>query len=244
MILAIETSGAVGSVALCQGEVVLGLRCFDTRQEAVRRLPPAIRELLEAAGDPVPEGLAVSSGPGSFNGLRVGLALAKAMAHAWQRPVVGVSTPQVWAAETAGRFPELPVAVLQPSRRGYVYLTVFGPGAVETRRSPEVVEVDQLAEVLTSPGAGRGSRATEDSSTRCGPVPVVTGDWQELAEWAAERAGVVVDPGRAESPSAVTLARLAGWRLGQTAVESYFILRPEYVSPSQAERNRGVNLGL
>ena len=225
MILALETSGARGSVALCDGATVLGLRCFDTRQEAVRRLPPVIGELLEAHGRESLEAVAVSRGPGSWNGLRVGMALAKALAHALRLPVIGVPTPQAWAAETAARWPAHPVAVVQPSRRDYVYLTVFAPGAVGAALlGPVVVEVAGLEEGLAG--------------------PVATGDWPDLSAWVATRRGVILDAERAVSPSAVTVARLAERELGQVTEDSYYTLRPEYVSPSQAERNRGVSLGL
>ena len=280
MIIALETSGAVGSVALWSGEAVLGSRSFDTQQEAVRRLPPAVRELLAVAGEAATahrrdagatgsagatgtavRGLAVSRGPGSFNGLRVGVALAKALAHAWRVPVAGIATPLVWAAETAARFPGRPVAVLQPSRREYVYLTIVesgkwnvergeGEGEVEcgtwnvergegmvvsgtkgppgVLRGPEIVAVESLGEVLAeAPDA-----------------PVLTGDWADLEEWSAQQGGFLLDTAKGASPSAETVARLAGWALGQAAADSYYILRPEYVSPSQAERNWGVNLGL
>jgi tRNA threonylcarbamoyladenosine biosynthesis protein TsaB len=234
MILALETSGTVGSVALCDGDTVLGVRSFDTRQEAVRRLPPAIRELLETHDQAALEAIAVSRGPGSFNGLRVAIALAKAMAHALRRPVLGVPTPEAWAAESAARFPAQSVAVLQPSRREYVYLTVFpagGGGAVALE--PVVTEVARLEEALLVPG-----------TTPAAGVTVLTGDWPDLSAWAATRPGVVADGQRAVSPSAVTVARLARERWGEVAEDSYYSLRPEYVSPSQAERNWGVNLGL
>jgi tRNA threonylcarbamoyladenosine biosynthesis protein TsaB len=239
MVLAIETSGTVGSVALGRGETILGSACFDTRQEAVRRLPPAVEELLEKnGGADALTGLAVSNGPGSFNGLRVGVALAKAMAHALRRPVVGIPTPQVWATETMARFPRRPVAVLQPSRRGHVYLTLCGPDSGQRDRAailggPEVVEIDNLTEALAPVVPGK----------QTAPL-VLTGDWLDLEAWAADRQGLICDTGRGLSPAAVTVAHLARWLLDRDVKDSYYILRPAYVSVSQAERNWGVNLGL
>jgi tRNA threonylcarbamoyladenosine biosynthesis protein TsaB len=234
MILALETSGTVGSVALCDGDAVLGSACFDTRQEAVRRLPQAIYELLATYDRAALEALAVSRGPGSFNGLRVGIALAKALAHALRLPVIGVPTPAAWAAESAARCPGQPVAVLQPSRRDYVYLTVFAPEIdLLAPCGPSVVEIECLAEILAVTCAGVEAGAT-----------VVTGDWPDLSTWAAAHPGVTIDAQRAPSPSAVTVARLAAGSRGQRAEDSYYTLRPEYVSPSQAERNWGVSLGL
>jgi len=53
-----------------------------------------------------------------------------------------------------------------------------------------------------------------------------------------------VDEGRSRSPSAATIAQLAVPRISDAALETCFTLRPEYISPSQAERVKGVNLGL
>lgn len=238
MVLAIETSGGVGSVALCEGEEVLGRTSFDTRQEAVRRLAPAVAELLEGQGGPQRiSGLAVSSGPGSFNGLRVGVALAKAMAHALGRPVVGVPTPQVWAAESWARFPGQPVAVLQPARRGYVYLSIYRSEVKDENQLgawgvAEVVAIEHL----------RG--ALEEATPAERGTVVLTGDWSDLESWAAGRQGLLCDGERGPSPSAVTVAALGRLQLGQVGEDSYYNLRPTYGSVSQAERNWGVNLGL
>lgn len=238
MVLAIETSGAVGSVALTEGEVVLGSTSFDTRQEAVRRLAPAVAELLQGRGGTAAlSGLAVSSGPGSFNGLRAGVALAKAMAHALGRPVVGVPTPQVWAAESLARYPGWAVAVVQPARRGYVFLTLC---------QSEVKAGDQIASVwgaeVVSIAELRG--ALEEAAPAGMAALALTGDWPDLDSWTADQQGLVCDRGRGLSPSAATVAALGRSRLWQVEDDSYYSLRPAYGSVSQAERNWGVNLGL
>ncbi len=242
MVLAIETSGAVGSVALCEGEVVLGSIRFDARQEAVRRLAPAVAELVEGRGGPEAiSGLAVSmkvsSGPGSFNGLRAGVALAKAMAHALGRPVVGVPTPQVWATESLRRFPGRPVAVVQPARRGHVYLAlgqseVNAGDQIASMWGGEEVSVENLRGALA--GAAPAGRAEL----------VLTGDWPDLERWAVNQQGFVCDGGRGPSPSAVTVAAVGRSWLEQVGEDSYYNLRPAYGSVSQAERSWGVNLGL
>ncbi|HEY3397912.1 MAG TPA: tRNA (adenosine(37)-N6)-threonylcarbamoyltransferase complex dimerization subunit type 1 TsaB [Armatimonadota bacterium] len=228
MILGLETSGRLGSVALADGEATVGVRQFSTQQEACRLLPPALAALLAEAGIAAGalEGVAVSAGPGSFNGLRIGLALAKAMAHALGCPLVGVPTPQVWAAESSARFPGRTVAVLQPARRDHVYLTVLSPApGLAVLLAPEVVEIEALGMALAALTA-----------------PVLTGDWEGLADWAAPVA-VTADPERAETPSAVTVARLGQPLLATAPGDACFTLRPHYVGLSQAERTRGVDLG-
>ncbi len=233
MILAIESSGRVGSVALVREGDLLGSREFDTRQEACRLLPPAVAALLRESGTAPRDlrGLAVSRGPGSFNGLRVGLALAKALAHALRIPVVGISTPEAWAVECAARHPGRVIAVLQPCRRDYVHATIFpAASAPDSVSPPAVVAVAALPAMLSAAGD---------------PEPVIlTGDWSDLEAFAARYPWAEADAGRPESPAAATIARLAEPLLAEAPEDTWFTLRPEYVSLSQAERSHVVNLGL
>jgi tRNA threonylcarbamoyladenosine biosynthesis protein TsaB len=176
-------------------------------------------------------GVAVSRGPGSFNGLRVGLAFGKALAHALRIPLVGVPTPLAWAQETASRHPHATVAVLQPVRREFLYLTVFAP---ET--PPQPLAPTALAADSDWPATVATLAADRDV--------LLTGDWPGLLEVASLPPGWALDEARRPSPSAVTIAQLAAPELPRTPLDSCFTLRPEYISPSQAERVKGVNLGL
>jgi tRNA threonylcarbamoyladenosine biosynthesis protein TsaB len=233
MILGIETSGELGSVACLREGESCGELEFSTRQEACRRLPVAAGELLAAHTLALTalSGIAVSRGPGSFNGLRVGLAFAKALAHALRRPIVGVPTPLAWAQESAARFPEAALAVLQPVRREFLYLTVFAPGDPPAYLAPTALTAD-------SDWLDQAAALAEDR-----PL-ALTGDWPGLRELPPLPAGWQVDAERRLTPSAATTARLALPELPTTPLESCFTLRPEYLSPSQAERMRGVDLGL
>lgn len=231
MILAFETSGALGSVALLDREQLRASREFSTQQEACKRLPVVVQELLEGAnpGEIGLQGLAVSRGPGSFTGLRVGLSFAKAMAHALSLPVVGIGTPQAWATEGAERFPEPPLAVLQPARRNHVYLTYFQPRVRAQPLGPTtVVPEEQIAGNL----ADRGQAHTI----------VLTGDWPRLDDFCSANTWAQADTARRLSPAAATIAHLATPLLPETPLESCFTLRPDYIGLSQAERSQGVNL--
>ena len=205
-------------------------REFATRQEACRVLPLAVRDLLAENDLPLAalRALAVSLGPGSFNGLRVGMAFAKAMAHARRLPVIGIPTPLAWAAETAARAPEAMIAVLQPVRREFLYLTVYAPG-----NPPESLAPTEIRGEADWP-----QRVAE----LAGDEPVtLTGDWPGVRELPDTFS---VEAARRPSPSAETLALLARAGLADADPESCFTLRPAYISPSQAERVKGVDLGL
>ena len=102
LILAIDTSCANAGVCLMRDGNVLGaVSQADKRTHSVKLLPE-IQALLEACGlSPAdPDLFAVTTGPGSFTGVRIGAATAKMLAYAAGKPLVGVNTLDVLAGET------------------------------------------------------------------------------------------------------------------------------------------------
>ena len=98
-ILAIDTSTQVSSVAVASKERLSAELTMQAKLTHSETLMPHIEQVLKMASvakDKL-EGIAVSIGPGSFTGLRIGLAAAKAMAYALDLPLVGVSTLKAFA---------------------------------------------------------------------------------------------------------------------------------------------------
>lgn len=127
VLLAIDTAAARLQLALFDGAHVEQL--FEVMaQGQAERLFPALGELLDRAGRAYADldRIAVTSGPGSFTGLRIGLSAARGLGLALARPVVGVpSLLALSLAAPAGR----PAAVLLDARRGEAYLQLFAaPG--------------------------------------------------------------------------------------------------------------------
>ena len=125
-ILAIETSSPVGGAALVRDGVVLREAVFEKGMEHGRELAPRVDALCRAEGWTPLEDIdlvAVSQGPGSFTGLRVGIAFAKGVAFAASRPLVGVCSLDV-IAENAATPPENACVVLD-ARRGDVYFAHY-----------------------------------------------------------------------------------------------------------------------
>lgn len=92
-ILGIDTSMATGSVALVEKEQVVAEYLLNIQATHSERLLPTLRRVLRDAGwlgDDL-AGIAVALGPGSFTGLRIGAATAKALAYTWQKPLIGVT---------------------------------------------------------------------------------------------------------------------------------------------------------
>ena len=127
-VLGVDTATRASSVALIEDGQ--GRACFQRRSPIThsRRLLPAIEFVLAEAGltpDGL-DGLAVVFGPGSFTGLRVGLATVQGLARALGKPVVGISTLEAYARHIMDLDGTL-VPVLD-ARRGQVFTARFAHG--------------------------------------------------------------------------------------------------------------------
>lgn len=165
LILSIETATGCGSVALTKGDLQNGrLLAECTCQPDVthsRRLLGNVSWLMEAAAIQWQEldGIAISLGPGSFTGLRIGMAAAKGIAMATDRPLLGVSTLDGLATQCRGI--GSPLCCLLDARKEQVYAAQFRPGPDQTlvrcgedqAVAPEVL-LDQVREptLLAGPG--------------------------------------------------------------------------------------------
>ena len=126
MILALDTCLTACSAAVLDGESVLAARSEAMPRGHQERLAPLVRELMAEAGVDFSDltRIGVTVGPGSFTGLRVGLAFAKGLASALSLPCVGVGALEALAFGQAGF-----VAAVIDARREQVYVQLFGDGA-------------------------------------------------------------------------------------------------------------------
>src|SRR5438105_1701324 len=124
LILAIETATRSGGVAVARGEEVLASRTGDARVSHSMNLIEMIEEVLREADVKLSEVdlFAVAEGPGSFTGLRIGLATVKAFAAHLNRKVAGVSTLAA-VAHASGADGE--IVSLLPAGRGEVFAQLF-----------------------------------------------------------------------------------------------------------------------
>ena len=127
IVLGIETSTEVGSVALIKDKVVLGEITLNQPRNHSAQLIPAIGALLSLLGVDLEdlEGISVGLGPGSFTGLRVGLSTAKGLALALGKPLVGIPSPDALARN----FPvEGLLCILMDAKRGLLYMGLYRDG--------------------------------------------------------------------------------------------------------------------
>jgi tRNA threonylcarbamoyladenosine biosynthesis protein TsaB len=118
MLLAIDTSSPWIGLALYESDQVAGEMLWQARERHTVELAPAIQGLLQRSGvTPAQlEVIAVALGPGSFTGLRIGLAIAKGMALALHIPIVGI--PSLDALVAAQPVSDLPMAAVLQAGRG------------------------------------------------------------------------------------------------------------------------------
>ena len=129
LILAVDTTTPSGSVALLEDEMLLGEVGVESAATHSARLLRAVDFLLGAAGRDIRdvEAYAVAAGPGSFTGIRIGLAAVKALSFASGQPVAPVSTLLAVATKLAADGTRL-VAPLLDAKKGEIYAALFESG--------------------------------------------------------------------------------------------------------------------
>ena len=179
LILAVETSSRVGSVALALGEKMLAESGFSAPLRHSAEVFPAIRGLLDSAGRRPSqiEHVYVSCGPGSFSGLRIGATIAKIMSLANATRIVAVDTLDVVAAKVVdiGGTGSQPicdrqthaagcqrVAAVLDAKRGSFFIAVYERQAMTEDASPETQDPSCKSGVV-SPGSGVWRKVLADS---------------------------------------------------------------------------------
>lgn len=150
IVLGLDTCLNACSVALFDGDRVLAHASETMARGHQERLAPMAQALMAAAALPFAslERIGATVGPGSFTGLRVGVAFAKGLASALSIPAVGVGALEALAAEASG----LTAAIID-ARREQVYLQLFDAG--EALMAPDVLPLGTAAARLTELARGR-----------------------------------------------------------------------------------------
>ncbi len=142
IVLGMDTSTMTGGAALVGPKGLVGESVLNIRSTHSERLLPAVERLLDDAEvtlDDV-DGFAVASGPGSFTGLRIGMATAKGFAYALGRPLIGVTVLEALAYQ----FMAVGTVVLPliDARRGQVYAQPFS--GQDAMAEPQNCHIDDV----------------------------------------------------------------------------------------------------
>ncbi len=152
-ILAVDTSTKIGSIALLDGANVISEMALNIEVTHSEKLLPAIEKIFAKVGWDFSEleGLAVAIGPGSFTGLRIGLATMKGFAQAQKLPLVGVSS--LMALATSASTSDKPVVAVLKAGRGEVYASavLFKDGILnKIILEEQAINPELLRKTLTS----------------------------------------------------------------------------------------------
>ena len=225
-ILAFETSAKAGSVALLEDGKLLGESYQNTGLTHSQTLMTMAEDLLKAAGLTAKEveAVAVAAGPGSFTGVRIGVAAAKGFAWGGELPCYGVSTLEAMA-KNLGVWEGLVVCVMD-ARRSQVYNAVFEAreGALTRLCEDRAIALEDLEKELKN--AEKTIFLVGDGSVLC---------YNTLKDSVA---GLVLPPEHRIHQRAAGVG-LAAWDMIQRGEPGDGkSLEPNYLRLSQAEREK------
>ena len=224
LVLAIDTASGRTGVALAGAGGVRVERYLDSDKAKGEHLGRLVSEALAAAGARVEDiaGIGVSTGPGSYTGLRVGLAFARGVALLSDLPAVGVGSLELLAASCHGVPRGRPLAAAADAGRGRAYFgrleSAAEPGgeAPRTAGAPELVDAEALTRRLEALPA--------DAVLCCD---------EALAAAASVRETITAPAGRAAVLAAIAAHRIDAGRF-VTAAE----VLPVYAGGLKARKNR------
>jgi tRNA threonylcarbamoyladenosine biosynthesis protein TsaB len=148
LLLNIDTATGHASVCLSKGDVVLGMIESTEQKNHASFVQPAISELMAGAGYTLNalDGIAVTAGPGSYTGLRVGLASAKGICYALNKPLILINTLEVMAQAVVSREtsidPSTLICPLIDARRMEVFTALYDSSLHEIE-PPHALVVDE-----------------------------------------------------------------------------------------------------
>ena len=224
LILAMESTAKAASVALCRDGVRVAQSTPCSGLTHSRTLLPMAEDLLKNAGIQLAEvdRFAVAHGPGSFTGVRIGVAAVKGLAWAAEKPAVGVSTLEAmaWHGVAAGEGSLICCAM--DARRNQVYNALFEirDGMPIRLTEDRAISLENLMEDIKADGRG----------------PFFVGDGAHLCKAAMESAVLAPENLRMQSAWGVAMAAM------DKPDASGDTLQPVYLRLSQAERERQARL--
>lgn len=232
-ILAIDSTAIVASVALCDDEKLVALYTVNNGNTHSETLLPMVESALSVSKLTVDDiGLfAVSEGPGSFTGVRIGVATVKGLAFGREVPCVGVSTLEALAYNLKGS--KGIICPVMNARRNQVYNALFRfEGERLVRLCPDrAIAVKDLAAELI------------ENENYKNETIYLSGDGADITAPAIpkERLGFTHPAMECQNAYSVAACALEAYRAGESIV-SDTKLAPTYLRPSQAERERAEKL--
>lgn len=223
-VLGLDTSTLMTTCSVMDGDKLIGEYSLSHDMSHSEKLVPMIKEMMDSLGLKLEDIdlYAAAVGPGSFTGLRIGIATIKAFAHIYNKPVVGVSTLEAMAYN----LPYNPVVIpMINARRDRVYTGIYSweDEVLETILNPCIFEINELIEFIQS---------NYDRVLVNGDGAVV---FKEILKGALGDKVVFSTPGLNMS-KASSICELAIKKYNDGISDDFFTLAPEYLLETQAQR--------
>ncbi len=219
-VLGLDTACGACSAAIWSDDAIVARRFEQRARGHAEALMPMVQAVMDDSviDYDALDAIAVTRGPGTFTGLRIGLAAARGLALATGRPLIGRTTLEVIAAEAAKEHPGVPILAAIDARRGQVYAQSFRSD-LSSDSEPRALTLDAAANLVPN---GRviyaGDMARELNTVRPAPGVIASGSGQ---------------------PDAAVLARLvASLPLPRSSdpVSPLYLRAPDAILPEQASK--------
>ena len=230
LVLSLDTTTPKASCAVARDGVVINEEPIDTLRQLALQLPGVLRDILDLSAAALEEidAFAVATGPGSFTGLRIGIATMQGLAFGHGKPLIGVSGLTALRAVASPAFLGSRIATWVDAWRGDVYAALFEDG--REVGEPVVARPEALLDELA-----RGALATYTNDI------TFIGDgaetYRELIVSRLGHAARIADP--VAPPLAAVIAMLATIEYKNGHRPPPHAIRPLYVRRSDAELARG-----
>lgn len=223
-VLAIDTSSVVATCAVLDEEKLLGEYTLNQDMTHSERLIPMVKTLMDSL-KLKPENIdlfAGSVGPGSFTGLRIGLATIKGLAHVVDKSVIGISTLEALAFNVPFDGVVIPI---MDARRDRVYTGIYRweNGKLINIMKPTILNIDELLDTVDP---------NYEKVLFNGDGTLVFKD--RIDEKLKEKA--LYAPISLNMAKASSIGELALLKWEEGSEENYFKLSPDYLRESQAQR--------
>jgi len=223
MELSIDTSSNIVSVALShKGEILASLIWQTTRNHTIELLPNLVCLLQQVKVELSSiEAIIVAKGPGSFNGLRVGISTAKGLAFTLSIPLLGVNTLEAEAYLFA--FTELPIRPIHKAGREEIVTALYR----QKNNEWQCLETENLATVKTL------YRRIKQKTLFCGEIPA------DIANEIQQSLGRQAIISQSNSLSRANSLAILGWRkLSKGERDDLVTLQPLYLRPPHITKPR------
>jgi len=220
LILAVHSTTPVLGVACVEDNCLLGAAVLPPGRQHLENLAAAITDLASRLHIAIAQvdGFGVAIGPGSFSGIRIGLATVKGMALALNKPVAGISCLDVLAWQGL-REGEIGAAVID-ARRGELYCAVNtrASNRLKLLNGPKLIRRDELPDLMRRKACN----------------VLISADQEQLHEYQGTW------DMRSASPSPAACAELAFERLNRGDSDELHSLTPLFIRRSDAEEKKRV----